>query len=233
MARGPLGRRGRRAQRAASCERRRSRTPSNAVGNLPVLRQQGERPPAANRQIAAGCRLSDVLTPQIPRGCSVQAVSRRSPHQPPPVCIPFASAFQRPLTAHAEACRSCVVLLLPAIGAFQRHSTQHLLQVSSISAPAAGPSPPPIARRHHPSAHHPAGASPSRRAPPGEALKKKCSTKTEHLDPGPREIWWLAAEQQISLASKIPFASSTRCVPCADDLMPSGEWIPRASRPKG
>jgi hypothetical protein len=41
------------------------------------------------------------------------------------VCILFADAFQRLLTAHRKP-GFCVVCL-PAIGAFQRHSTQHLL----------------------------------------------------------------------------------------------------------
>ena len=43
----------------------------------------------------------------------------------PPVCILFADAFQRLLTAHRKPglCKVC----LPAISTFQRHSTQHLL----------------------------------------------------------------------------------------------------------
>jgi hypothetical protein len=48
------------------------------------------------------------------------AVSRTDP----PVCIPLASAIQRPLTAHVKP-GLCVVFL--AIGAFQRHSSQHAL----------------------------------------------------------------------------------------------------------
>jgi hypothetical protein len=41
----------------------------------------------------------------------------KTPAPAPPVCSPFAGAFQRPLTA----------VYLPAIGTFQRHSTHHVL----------------------------------------------------------------------------------------------------------
>jgi hypothetical protein len=44
---------------------------------------------------------------------------------PPMGCVLFADAFQRLLTAHRKP-GFCVVCL-PAIGAFERHSTQHLL----------------------------------------------------------------------------------------------------------
>jgi hypothetical protein len=46
------------------------------------------------------------------------------------VCIPFADAFQRLLTAHGKRPSLCVVCL-PAISTFQRHSTQHLLHYRS------------------------------------------------------------------------------------------------------
>ena len=54
------------------------------------------------------------------------------PAAAPPVCILFADAFQRLLTAHRKP-GLCVVCLL-AIIAFQRHSTQHLLHYWSPSS---------------------------------------------------------------------------------------------------
>jgi hypothetical protein len=47
------------------------------------------------------------------------------PAAAPPVCIPFANAFQRLLTAHRKP--GLCAVGLPVISAFQRHSTQHLL----------------------------------------------------------------------------------------------------------
>jgi hypothetical protein len=65
-----------------------------------------------------------------PRHPEVLLLSRgrfpEGPRTDPPVWrIPFASAFQRPLTAHVNA--GLCVVVLPAIGAFQRPSTQYLL----------------------------------------------------------------------------------------------------------
>ena len=71
--------------------------------------------------------MPDVLTPKVPRAGGFPKV----PAPTSPVCTPFASAFQRPLTAHAEARWSAVVL--PAIDAFQRPSSQRLLHYWSPS----------------------------------------------------------------------------------------------------
>jgi hypothetical protein len=77
-------------------------------------------------QIATIYAMQSPSTPPRSIASLARAVSRRSPHRPPPVWrIPFASAFQRPLTAHVNA--GLCVVVLPAIGAFQRPSTQYLL----------------------------------------------------------------------------------------------------------
>jgi hypothetical protein len=55
--------------------------------------------------------------------------SPKAPAPVPPVCIPFADAFQRLLTAHGKP--SLCVVCLPVISTFQRHSTQHLLHYRS------------------------------------------------------------------------------------------------------
>jgi hypothetical protein len=55
----------------------------------------------------------------------------KAPAPVPPVCSPFADAFQRLLTAHEKP--GVYVVCLPAIRAFQRHSTQHLLHYSQVS----------------------------------------------------------------------------------------------------
>jgi hypothetical protein len=47
----------------------------------------------------------------------------------PPVCIPFADAFQRLLTTHGKP--GLCVVCLRAISAFSRYSTQHLLHYGS------------------------------------------------------------------------------------------------------
>jgi hypothetical protein len=70
-------------------------------------------------------------SPRKPGG--PRSPSPRAPAPAPPprrVCIPFAGAFQRPLTAHAVARYG--VVCLPAIRAFQRHNTQHLLRCWSL-----------------------------------------------------------------------------------------------------
>jgi hypothetical protein len=74
----------------------------------------------------------------LARGRFPEAGGRRRPLPAavPPVCIPFADAFQRLLTAHGKPglCAVC----LPAIRAFaQRHSTQHLLRYSYTSSQLA------------------------------------------------------------------------------------------------
>jgi hypothetical protein len=78
-------------------------------------------------------RLRPHLCPVIPHACTIASVRRfpKVPHRLI-VCIPFAGAFQRPLTAHAEARWSAVVQ--PAISTFQRHGTQHLLHCRSPSS---------------------------------------------------------------------------------------------------
>jgi hypothetical protein len=70
-----------------------------------------------------------------PRHPEVPLLSRGrfpAPAPPCPVCIPLASTFQRQLAAHVSRTGVCVVFL-PAIGAFQRHSTRHPLHYWSPS----------------------------------------------------------------------------------------------------
>jgi hypothetical protein len=96
---------------AASCVRR-SRTPNNTASTLPA----GGVPPAAKEPLDAR-----TITPKVPRAGGFP----KAPATTPPRFSPFASAFQRPLTAHVKA--GLCVVFLPAIGAFQRPSTQHPL----------------------------------------------------------------------------------------------------------
>jgi hypothetical protein len=64
---------------------------NNSAGSLPA---EGHPPPPSRRWVL------DVLTPKTPRRAGGIP---KAPAPAPPVCFPFASAFQRPLTAHAEA----------------------------------------------------------------------------------------------------------------------------------
>jgi hypothetical protein len=102
---------------AASCMRR-SRMPNNAVSNSPA---GGDPPPPNSRW------MSDVLTPKVPRAGGFPKVPA-----PTPPCV-----FRSPalFSAHSQHTRRPdSVVFLPAIGAFQRHSTQHLLRCRSPSS---------------------------------------------------------------------------------------------------
>jgi hypothetical protein len=78
--------------------------------------------------------MQSLFTPLRGATSFARAVSRRSPQRYPPcpVCILFAGAFQRLLTAHRKP--GLWVVCLPASSAFQRHSTQHLLHYWSPSS---------------------------------------------------------------------------------------------------
>ena len=106
---GPRGRRERRAQRAASGEAARPTTRS-------AICQQG-KPPAAKSPLDVRCANSQ--SPpcgRFPEGPRTDLIA----------CIPFASAFQRPLTRqHNRPDR--VWWFSRPISAFRRPSTQHLL----------------------------------------------------------------------------------------------------------
>jgi hypothetical protein len=83
-----------RAQRAASGEAARPTTTTTRSAIWQQGKGKGETP---RRQFRRW--MPDVLTPKVPRAGGFP----KAPAPTPPVCIPFASAFQRPLTAHAEA----------------------------------------------------------------------------------------------------------------------------------
>jgi hypothetical protein len=84
------------------------------------------QPPPPNRRLLY-IKQSLFMPPRTP-GCRFPRADGfpKVPATEPPVCIPFADAFQRLLTAHRKP-GLCVVCRLPAISAFQHHSTQHLL----------------------------------------------------------------------------------------------------------
>jgi hypothetical protein len=99
--------------------------------------------PPSSWPICSGCRAVPAPNykrrPSCASACSVPpprpppASRGRIPEGPrsavPPVWIPFADAFQRLLTAHGKP--GLCVVCLPAIRAFQRHSTHHFLHYRS------------------------------------------------------------------------------------------------------
>ena len=103
---------------AASCERR-SRSPNNAVSNLPA----GGYPPPPNRRW-----MSDVLTPKVPRAGGFPKVP--APTSP---CVFRSPALFSARSRHTQRPDRVWCVCRP-ISTFQRHSSRHLLHYWSPSS---------------------------------------------------------------------------------------------------
>jgi hypothetical protein len=95
----------------------------------PVVRQQGlktRNPRRPRRQIAAFYIKQSPFMPPRSATSLAQAGSRRPPQRHPP-CVFLSPTLFSACSRHTRSPGFCVVCL-PAISAFQRHSTQHLLR---------------------------------------------------------------------------------------------------------
>jgi hypothetical protein len=128
------------AAAAHCCSQKARSSPSRYFRSVLCLRSTGpgeSQGRAAKSPPPIPCRAAPPRHPEarsatsLARAASPRAEPRGPRATAPPVCIPFADAFQRLLlTAHRSKPGFCVVGL-PAIRTFQRHGPQHLLHYGS------------------------------------------------------------------------------------------------------